>query len=40
MDALDQGGLVYPVESITTDRVCYVTIPQGHVRVRVPGEAD
>ena len=36
-DALDQGGLVYPVESITTERVWYVTIPQGRIRVRVPG---
>ena len=34
-DALDQGGLVYPVESITTERVWYVTIPQGKIRVRV-----
>ena len=34
-DALDQGGLVYPVESITTERVWYVTIPKGQVRVRV-----
>lgn len=39
-DALDQGGLVYPVESITTERVWYVTIPQGRIRVRVVGEAD
>ena len=39
-DALDQGGLVYPVESITTDRVWYVTIPQGHIRVRVLEDAD
>ena len=39
-DALDQGGLVYPVTSITTDRVWYVTIPQGQIRVRVLGEAD
>ena len=39
-DALDQGGLVYPVESITTERVWYVTIPQGRIRVRVLGEAE
>ena len=39
-DALDQGGLVYPVESITTERVWYVTIPQERIRVRVVGEAD
>ena len=39
-DALDQGSLVYPVESITTERVWYVTIPQGRIRVRVLGEAD
>jgi len=39
-DVLEQGGLIYPVESITTDRVWYVTIPQGHIRVRVLKEAD
>jgi hypothetical protein len=32
-DALDQGGLVYPVESVITDTVWYVTLPDGRVRV-------
>jgi hypothetical protein len=32
-DALDQGGLVYPVESVITDTVWYVTLPEGRVRV-------
>jgi hypothetical protein len=34
-DVLDQGGLMYPVESIITDRVWYMTLPAGHVVVRV-----
>ena len=34
-DLLDQGGLIYPVESIITDRVWYVTFPRGRVRVRI-----
>ena len=33
-DALEQGGLIYPVESITTERVWYVTLPKGTIRVR------
>lgn len=32
-DVLDQGGLVYPVESVITDTVWYVTLPEGRVRV-------
>ena len=32
-DALDQGGFIYPVESVTTDTVWYVTLPDGAVRV-------
>ena len=32
-DVLDQGGLVYPVESVITERVWYVTLPAGAVRV-------
>ena len=32
-DALEQGGRIYPVESIITDRVWYLTLPKGHVRV-------
>ena len=34
-DVLEQGGRIYPVESITTERVWYVTLPEGSVRVRV-----
>ena len=34
-DVLDQGGLIYPVESVTTERVWYVTLPDGDVQVRV-----
>jgi peptidoglycan hydrolase-like protein with peptidoglycan-binding domain len=34
-DVLEQGGRVYPVESIATERVWYVTLPEGSVRVRV-----
>ena len=34
-DVLGQGGVVYPVESITTEPVWYVTIPTGKVRVRL-----
>jgi hypothetical protein len=34
-DVIDQGGLMYPVESIITDRVWYMTLPAGHVAVRV-----
>ena len=33
-DVLDQGGRIYPVESITTERTWYVTLPQGTIRVR------
>ncbi len=33
-DVLDQGGLVYPVESVITERVWYFTLPQGWVNVR------
>jgi hypothetical protein len=32
-DVLDQGGLVYPVESVITEPVWYVTLPAGRVRV-------
>jgi hypothetical protein len=32
-DALDQGGLIYPVESVITETVWYVTLPDGRVRV-------
>lgn len=33
-DILDQGGLIYPVESVITSRVWYLTIPEGTVLVR------
>jgi hypothetical protein len=32
-DVLDQGGLVYPVESVITEPVWYLTLPSGRVRV-------
>ena len=32
-DMLDQGGLLYPVESVITEPVWYVTLPAGRVRV-------
>jgi hypothetical protein len=34
-EVLDQGGRVYPVESVITERVWYVTLPSGGVRVRI-----
>ena len=34
-DILRQGGLVYPVESVTVERAWYCTLPSGHVDVRV-----
>ena len=33
-DILEQGGLVYPVESVTVERVWYCTLPEGSVPVR------
>jgi hypothetical protein len=33
-DVLEQGGRIYPVESIITDRVWYFTLPEGYVRVK------
>jgi hypothetical protein len=33
-DVLDQGGRVYPVESIITSRTWYFTLPRGGVEVR------
>jgi hypothetical protein len=32
-DIIDQGGLIYPVESVTTESVWYFTLPSGQVRV-------
>ncbi len=34
-DILDQGGLVYPVESVAVERAWYCTLPSGSVPVRV-----
>ncbi len=34
-DVLRQGGLIYPVESVSTERVWYCTLPAGSVPVRV-----
>jgi hypothetical protein len=34
-DILDQGGLIYPVESVTVERAWYCTLPSGSVPVRV-----
>lgn len=34
-DILEQGGLVYPVESVTVERAWYCTLPSGSVPVRV-----
>ena len=36
-DVLDQGGLVYPVESVITDRIWYLTLPNGGVSARKAG---
>jgi hypothetical protein len=33
-DILRQGGLMYPVESVTIERAWYFTLPQGSVDVR------
>jgi hypothetical protein len=33
-DILRQGGLIYPVESVTIERVWYCTLPAGSVEVR------
>jgi len=33
-DVLRQGGLLYPVESVTVERAWYLTIPTGSVDVR------
>jgi hypothetical protein len=32
-DVLDQGGLIYPVESAITEGVWYLSLPEGGVRV-------
>jgi hypothetical protein len=33
-DILEQGGLVYPVESVTVERAWYCTLPAGSIEVR------
>ncbi len=33
-DVLAQGGLIYPVESVITEKIWYLTIPEGQVIVR------
>jgi len=33
-DILDQGGLVYPVESVSIEKAWYCTLPSGSVNVR------
>jgi len=33
-DVIDQGGLVYPVESVITEKTWYLTLPSGEVAVR------
>ena len=33
-DILRQGGLVYPVESVTVERAWFCTLPEGSVEVR------
>ena len=33
-DILRQGGLVYPVESVTVERAWYCTLPEGSIEVR------
>jgi hypothetical protein len=34
LDILEQGGLLYPVESVTIERVWYCTLPANGVEVR------
>ena len=36
-DILSQGGLVYPVESVTVERAWYCTLPAGSIEVREVG---
>jgi hypothetical protein len=33
-DVLDQGGLIYPVESVITEKVWYLTLPESKIAVR------
>jgi hypothetical protein len=34
MDILQQGGLIYPVQSVTVEKAWYCTLPGGMVTVR------
>jgi hypothetical protein len=34
-DVLEQGGLIYPVESVTVERAYFCTLPAGAVSVRL-----
>ena len=34
-DVLAQGGLIYPVESVITEKVWYCTLPAGSIRAGV-----
>ena len=34
-DVLKQGGLIYPVESVSVEKAWYCTLPSGTIRVRV-----
>jgi hypothetical protein len=36
-EILEQGGLVYPVESVTVERAWYCTLPAGSIEVREVG---
>ena len=35
-DVFAQGGLIYPVESVITEKIWYLTIPEGKILVRKP----
>ena len=39
-DVLQQGGLIYPVESVVTSKVWYLTLPDGAVSVRRDSTRD
>ena len=35
-DVFAQGGLIYPVESVITEKIWYLTLPEGKILVRKP----
>jgi hypothetical protein len=35
-DVFAQGGLIYPVESVITEKIWYLTLPEGRILVRKP----